>query len=181
MAETVLFYIFALGTLFAASQVVLRRNPVHGALSLVASFFFLAGIYVLLGAHLIAILQVMVYAGAVMVLFVFVIMLLNLKDEELGKPVRTAWKAIGLVSVIGSVAVIAWQALGQAYADVLKPGASVALTDMARHAHVNEVEFGSVKAVAHAVYMNSVLPFELTSLLLLVAVVGAVVVAKGKI
>ena len=84
MAETILFYIFAIGVLFSGAQVVMRRNPVHGALSLVACFFFLAGTYVLLAAHLIAILQIMVYAGAVMVLFVFVIMLLNLKEEELG-------------------------------------------------------------------------------------------------
>ena len=76
--EAVLFYIFAIGVVAAGAQVVLRRNPIYGALSLVACFFFLAGIYVLLSAHLIAILQVMVYAGAVMVLFVFVILLLNL-------------------------------------------------------------------------------------------------------
>jgi NADH-quinone oxidoreductase subunit J len=171
MIETILFYILALGVIGGAGQVILRRNPVHGALSLVACFFFLAGIYVLLSAHLIAILQIMVYAGAVMVLFVFVIMLLNLRDEELGTPRRTAWKGIGLASVAISVGVIAWKGLGSAYASLDTPGAP-ALTDLA---------FGSLKFVAHAVYLKSVLPFELTSLLLLVAVLGAVVVAKGKI
>jgi len=125
-------------------------------------------------------LQIMVYAGAVMVLFVFVIMLLNLKDEELGTPRRTLWKAIGLASIVVAVGTIAWKALGSAYADVYAAGATVRLTDMARHT-MPGAPFGSLKAVAQAVYLNSVLPFELTSLLLLVAVVGAVVVAKGKI
>src|SRR3954467_6595518 len=92
MTETVFFWIFAVLTVAFSAQVVLRRNPVHAAISLVGAFFFLAGIYVLLAAHLIAILQVMVYAGAVMVLFVFVIMLLNLKEEELGHERLTAWK-----------------------------------------------------------------------------------------
>jgi len=63
--EAALFYIFAVGVLVGGAQVIFRRNPIYGALSLVACFFFLAGIYVLLAAHLIAILQIMVYAGAV--------------------------------------------------------------------------------------------------------------------
>jgi NADH-quinone oxidoreductase subunit J len=168
--EAVLFYLFAFGTLFAGAQVVLRRNPIYGALSLVGCFFFLAGIYVLLAAHLIAVLQVMVYAGAVMVLFVFVIMLLNLKEEELGESRMTAWKVIGLAAVLLGTAVLAWKALGPAY-----PGAPV---------HDNAARlpnFGTVKEVGHVLYIASVLPFELTSLLLLVAIVAAVVVAKGKI
>src|SRR5882724_4127460 len=103
--EAALFYIFAIGTLFAGGQVVLRRNPIYGALSLVGCFFFLAGIYVLLAAHLIAILQVLVYAGAVMVLFVFVIMLLNLKEEELGEQRLTVWKGLGALAVLGAVGV----------------------------------------------------------------------------
>ncbi len=172
MAETILFYLFAIGVLAAGSQVVLRRNPLHGALSLVASFFFLAGIYVLLSAHLIAVLQVMVYAGAVMVLFVFVIMLLNLQDQELGEPRITWWKGVGALAVLGAVGVTAWAMLS----DVYRGGAvrDLAVSEQARG-------FGGVKAVGKALYLGSVLPFEITSLLLLVAIVGAVVVAKGKI
>ena len=175
VAESILFYIFALGVVFAAAQVVLQRNPVHAALSLVACFFFLAGIYVLLAAHLIAILQIMVYAGAVMVLFVFVIMLLNLKDEELGKTRFTAWKGIGLASIVGFVVAIAWRGFAPLY-----QSQAGRITDLAGRM-VEGNEFGSMKAVGRAIYLNSVLPFEVTSLLLLVAVVGAVVVAKGKI
>ena len=170
MAESVLFWIFFAGVIVAGAQVVLRRNPVYAAMSLVACFFFLAGVYVLLSAHLIAIVQVMVYAGAVMVLFVFVIMLLNLKEEELGDARWTAWKVIGLAAVVLATMVVAWRALGPAY-----PGAT------GRDNAVAIAGFGGVKAVGRVLYLSSVLPFEVTSLLLLVAVVAAVVVAKGKI
>src|SRR5436853_879930 len=115
MTETVFFWIFAVATVLFSGQVVLRRNPVNAAMSLVACFFFLAGEYVLLSAHLIAILQVMVYAGAVMVLFVFVIMLLNLKEEELGEQRITVWKGIGALSVVVAVGLIDWLALRPAY------------------------------------------------------------------
>ena len=169
MAEMILFWLFAFGVLIAGAQVVLRRNPVYGAVSLVACFFFLAGIYVLLSAHLIAILQVMVYAGAVMVLFVFVIMLLNLKEEELGETRVTTLKGVGLAAVVAAVGFIAWRALAQ-----VRPVHDMALESSAQG-------FGGVKAVGRVLYTASVLPFEITSLLLLVAVVGAVVVAKGKI
>ena len=168
--EAALFYIFAAGVLVAGAQVIFRRNPIYGALSLVGCFFFLAGIYVLLAAHLIAILQIMVYAGAVMVLFVFVIMLLNLKEEELGEPRLTAWKGIGVVAVLVGTAVISWKALGPAYAGAMHRD----------NAHLI-AGFGNVKSVGRILYLASVLPFEVTSLLLLVAVVAAVVVAKGKI
>jgi len=170
MMEAVLFYIFAIGVLAAGAQVVLRRNPIYGALSLVGCFFFLAGIYVLLAAHLIAILQIMIYAGAVMVLFVFVIMLLNLKDEELGEPRMTAMKVAGIIAVVATTGVIAWRALGAAYPQ--GPHVDNALRISG---------FGTVREVGRILYLSSVLPFEVTSLLLLVAVVAAVVVAKGKI
>src|SRR5919201_4504606 len=115
MAESILFWILAAGVVLAGAQVVLRRNPVYAALSLVGCFFFLSGIYVLLSAHLIAILQVMVYAGAVMVLFVFVIMLLNLKEAELGEKRITLWKGIGAFAVAVLVGLIAFVALRPAY------------------------------------------------------------------
>ena len=169
--EAALFYIFAIGVVAAGAQVVLRRNPIYGALSLVGCFFFLAGIYLLLAAHLIAILQIMIYAGAVMVLFVFVIMLLNLKDEELGEQRITAMKGVGILAVLLAVGVIAWRAIGAAYHPTLIPNDNA----------LRIAGFGTVKEVGRVLYLSSVLPFEVTSLLLLVAVVAAVVVAKGKI
>jgi NADH-quinone oxidoreductase subunit J len=171
MAESILFWILAAGVVIAGAQVVLRRNPVYAAMSLVACFFFLAGIYLLLSAHLIAVLQVLVYAGAVMVLFVFVIMLLNLKDEELGEQRITLWKGIGTFSVVAVVGLIAWFALRHAYSGRVR---DLAVEQLA-------TGFGTVRAVGRTLYLFSVLPFELTSLLLTVAIVGAVVVAKGKI
>jgi uncharacterized MnhB-related membrane protein len=83
--EQVLFYLFALGAIAGCSGVVLSRNPINSAVSLVAAFFFLAGNYVLLHANFMAIVQILVYAGAIMVLFLFVLMLLNQRDEELGR------------------------------------------------------------------------------------------------
>ena len=176
MAESILFWILAAGVVIAGVQVVLRRNPVYAAMSLVACFFFLAGVYVLLGAHLIAVLQVLVYAGAVMVLFVFVIMLLNLRDAEMGEKRITAWKGIGLAAVVLAAGVIAWRALGPAYPQgVLMQG------DRRVDNALLVAGFGGAKAVGRTLYLASILPFEVTSLLLLVAVVAAVVVAKGRI
>jgi NADH-quinone oxidoreductase subunit J len=105
------------------------------------------------------------------VLFVFVIMLLNLKEEELGEQRLTVMKGLGLVAVLGTAGVIAWRALGAAY-----PGPSMPVDNAIR---ING--FGTVREVGRVLYLSSVLPFEVTSLLLLVAVVAAVVVAKGKI
>ena len=113
----------------------------------------------------------MVYAGAVMVLFVFVIMLLNLREEELGRERVTVWKGIGALAVAASVGLIVVFALRTAYQGPVRDLAVEQLP----------TGFGTVKAVGRALYLFSVLPFEVTSLLLTVAIVGAVVVAKGKI
>ena len=176
MSEAILFYLFAAGALIAGAQVIFRRNPIYGAMSLVGCFFFLSGIYVLLAGHLIAILQILVYAGAVMVLFVFVIMLLNLKDEELGDKRITAWKGIGLAAVLLAVGVLTWKALGPAF-----PQGALMQGDRRIDNALLIAGFGGAKAVGRTLYLASILPFEVTSLLLLVAVVAAVVVAKGKI
>src|SRR5687768_8663482 len=81
--EPLVFYIAAFITVFAVVMMIFQSNPVASAIYLVLSFFSLAGIYVTLSAHFVAALQILVYAGAIMVLFIFVIMLLNLKDDEL--------------------------------------------------------------------------------------------------
>ena len=102
MTEALVFWILAAGTVLGALAVVLPpfgRNPVHGALGLIGSFFCLAGLYVLLCAHLLAALQVIVYAGAIMVLFTFVIMLLNLTKEEMGSARFTYAKLVGSVAI----------------------------------------------------------------------------------
>ncbi|HEX9289424.1 MAG TPA: NADH-quinone oxidoreductase subunit J [Anaeromyxobacteraceae bacterium] len=164
-AEMVVFWIFSVPLILSALGVVFARNPVNAAMSLVAAFFFLAGIYVLLTAHLLAFLQVLVYAGAIMVLFLFVIMLLTTGDEY---PARSRWKAMQALGVAGAAGVMAvvWVAirdLGSLPMRLVPP------------------DFGTVKAVGRLLFTQYLLPFEATSLLLLVAIVGAVVVAKQRI
>ncbi len=164
-AEVVVFWIFAIPLLVSAIGVVVARNPVNAAMSLVAAFFFLAGIYVLLTAHLLAFLQVLVYAGAIMVLFLFVIMLLTTGDENYARARVKAMQVAGVFGAAGVMAVVvrAVQELG------VLPMRQVA------------ADFGTVKAVGRILFTQYLLPFEATSLLLLVAIVGAVVVAKQRI
>jgi NADH-quinone oxidoreductase subunit J len=164
-AEHILFWVFAIPLVATAAGVLLSRNPVYAAMNLVAAFFFLAGIYVLLVAHLIAFMQILVYAGAVMVLFLFVIMLLSLGDEPIVKEPRRAMQLIGGLGAVLLVAVLA-SAIAQARTGELATLAA---------------DFGTVKAVGRVLYTQFLLPFEVTSLLLLVAIVGAVVVAKERI
>jgi NADH-quinone oxidoreductase subunit J len=168
-AEQILFYLFAFGTVVAAAGVLFTRNPVASAMSLVASFFFLAGIYVLLWAHTIAVLQVLVYAGAIMVLFLFVIMLLSLTDTG---PVSQ----LSLGRILGALSCAAL--LGGLVAAIRKlpPDNFQWMTEDARVA-----SFGTLQQLGAVLYTQWLFPFEAVSLLLLVAIVGAVVVAKSRI
>jgi NADH-quinone oxidoreductase subunit J len=167
-AEQFFFYLFAAGTLAGSISVVAARNPINGALSLVSSFFCLAGLYVLLSAHFMAVLQILVYAGAVMVLFIFVLMLLNLGDDELGKPkvAPTQLIAAGVIACVGAVFMTtfaAWLPAAVAPADV------------------TGTEYGTVAAIGHVLLQRHVLAFELVSVLLLAGIVGAVVIAKRRL
>jgi NADH-quinone oxidoreductase subunit J len=166
-AELVLFWIFAVPLVLTALGVLIARSPVYAAMNLVAAFFCLAGIYVLLTAHLIAFMQILVYAGAVMVLFLFVIMLLSLGDEHLQKERRRAMQYVGALGGLGLLAVLVT--------------AISRIPDPTMGALADPDRFGTVKAVGQVLYTQYLLPFEVTSLLLLVAIVGAVVVAKERI
>jgi len=172
--ESLLFYVLGALALAGGLFVVLARNPLYGALGLIGSFFALAGIYAVLGAHLLAALQVLVYAGAVMVLFVFVIMLLNLRDEELGAPRITLAKVGAAAALaVGGVVLIAkvlWKLPGGAAGQV------VPVQDLAA-----SPGFGTVREVGRAMFGPWLLPFEMTSLLLLVAIVAAVVAARSRL
>ncbi len=167
-AEQVAFWAFAVPLVVTALGVIVARSPVYAAMNLVAAFFFLAGIYVLLTAHLVAFMQVLVYAGAVMVLFLFVIMLLSLGDAQFGTERKRAMQYVGVLGGIGVLAVVC-SAIARA-AEALGAGLRP-VSD----------SFGTVKAVGAVLYTDFLLPFEATSLLLLVAIVGAVVVAKERI
>jgi NADH-quinone oxidoreductase subunit J len=163
--EIVAFWIFAIPLVAASFGVIVARSPVYAAMSLVAAFFFMAGLYVLLSAHLIAFMQILVYAGAVMVLFLFVIMLLSLGDEHLVKERTKAMQLFGVLGAVGLAVVL---------------GTAIAQAGERAPAKV-DATFGTVKAVGNVLFTEYLLPFEATSLLLLVAIVGAVVVAKERI
>lgn len=169
MTEHILFVVFAIATLLSAGGVVLLRNAVASAMSLVACFFFLAGVYVLLWAHTVAALQVLVYAGAIMVLFLFVIMLLNLSSDG---PVLT-WSPSRIAGAAAAAALFC----GLAAAFLRLP--------VRTSAWVNEPErvasFGTIRALGELMYGRWLFPFEAVSLLLLAAILGAVVVAKARV
>ena len=160
---TFLFYLFAVLTVVAAAGVIAARSPIYSAMSLVGTFFCLAGIYVLLLAHTIAVLQVLVYAGAIMVLFLFVIMLLSL-GESVGPAKVTFPRVVGGLAATG---------LFVALVVATKPFVPVGADPPAG--------FGTLQSIGAQLYTQWLAPFEAVSLLLLVAMVGAVVVAKSRV
>lgn len=164
--EQVIFWLLAIGTIVTSALVVLPpggRNPLYGALLLIVSFFFISALYVMLFAHTMAVLQILVYAGAIMVLFTFVVMLLNLSKKELGDETKTVAKGLGIVAVV---------ALGTKLVVMLE-----SQTLNIQQQPLPE-GFGGVDALAELLFRNYLVPFELTGILLLVAVIGAVVLAK---
>jgi NADH-quinone oxidoreductase subunit J len=161
----VLFYIFAGLAIVAALSVVLQRTPVYSALSLIVVLCALAVVYLLLGAEFIAAIQVIVYAGAIMVLFVLVIMLLNAGRETPSDRSRLAhWLGAPLLVVfVIEVLAVVWRQFpveGTSYAPPIDAGPA---------------------AIGTLLFRNYVLPFEVTSILILVAVLGAVVLAKKQL
>jgi NADH-quinone oxidoreductase subunit J len=162
------FCVLAAISVVSAVLMIVQRNPVNSALYLILNFFSLAALYLTLKAQFIAIVQVLVYAGAIMVLFLFVIMLLNLGDdkrlrEHLGPK---AYIAIGLVvALLGELVFI----FSKSRADSV-----VALAP-------NAGQMGTVEFLGQVLYTKFLFPFEMTSFLLLAAIVGAVVLAKKKL
>ncbi len=162
--ETIVFFFFALVSVAAALLVITRRNPIHSALWLVLCFFSLAAVYVLLSAHFIAIIQIMVYVGAIMVLVLFVIMLLNLSEGELGGAKRTVLKFFGVV-LSGIFMVLLANGVR-----VLTPQTAVSVAE----------EFGTAEMLGKFLFTDYLLPFEIVSVLLLTAMIGAVILTKRR-
>lgn len=167
MLEAVIFYIFAISAVLAGITVVTRRSPITSAIALVVCFFFLSGMYVMLDAHFVAVIQLLVYAGAIMVLFVFVIMLLNLRDEGpsffdelVGRGVvgiiAAAFIGIGMFTALGAVSGKLFPVVAEGY--------------------------GTIEAVGQKLFDGTyLLPLEVASALLTIAMIGAVVLAKREI
>jgi NADH-quinone oxidoreductase subunit J len=164
----VLFGVMAALLIAAALGVVLQRSPIRSALSLIVTLFLLAVIFVFLDAHLVAALQVIVYAGAIMVLFLFVIMLLNLQHDPQGLARLGIRYAAALVGSLFFLAAVRFLVRAPSSAG---PGMSGAAPE----------GFGSIEQVGERMFTHALLPFELTSVLLLVAIVGAVVLAKRRL
>ena len=158
-----LFLLLAVLTVASELVIVIHRNPVYSALGLVSTLFLLALLFIGLEAHMVAVLQIIVYAGAIVVLFLFVIMLLNLQVEEREMVSRPLIGA----AVVGGLGLGVLVLVG------------IALTPLAAPVPVHG-GYGGTEPLAERLFTAYLLPFELTSLLLLVAIVGAVVVGKRK-
>lgn len=161
--ETVIFVLFAALAIGSAIVVVTHRSPIYATLSLVLTLFSMAVLFVLLGAPFVGVLQILVYAGAIVVLFLFVIMLLNVQKEEHAHVDRGVqlWIAIlGSLTFLGMFWLAFWHSEKQP-----APGP---LTE----------ELVSLKGLATALFTDYLLPFEIVGLLLLVAVIGATVAAR---
>lgn len=164
MMQDLFFYIFSALTLLCGALVVANpfsRNPVTSAMFLVLTIVSMAGLFVLLHAFFLAAVQILVYAGAVMVLFLFVIMLLDIKEEQ-----HRRIKVFGLVSGGASVAAI----VGVFVLSLLR-------SKMGPEAAVTKVE-GATRPLGKLLFTEYVLPFELLSVLLLVAMVGVILLSK---
>jgi NADH-quinone oxidoreductase subunit J len=161
-----IFFGLAAVALISGVLVVFQTHPLRSALWLIVNFFSVAGIYLLLHAEFIAAIQIIVYAGAIMVLFLFVIMLLNLRQPE--EPTRRPYAGQKVAGFILTVAAAFFLTYGLAQVKMspaapAKPG------------------LGNTESIAALLFTDYLLPFEVTSVLLLVAIVGAVVLSKSKL
>jgi NADH-quinone oxidoreductase subunit J len=163
MVHQVLFIVFGLICVAGAINLLVQRHPISSALSLVVVMASLALIYLLLGAEFVAAIQVIVYAGAIMVLFVFVIMLLNAGAEERTRGSRIAL-VVGVPGVVVLAGTVGW----------LLVSASGDLGGVT----ISSANFGDTHSIARLLFRNFLLPFEVTSVLILIAIMGAVVLGK---
>jgi NADH-quinone oxidoreductase subunit J len=178
MTEAV-FWVFAVVAVVAAVACILQPNPVAAALCLIQVMFSLAAIFVLLDAQFIAAIQVLVYAGAVMVLFLFVIMLLNLGRK--GSDLRGATAITAALVTVGLLVAELWLLWAYTPDRIAAEVRRAATLTGAEAIRSGTAERGVVGVVAAPVFETYLIPFEVTSVLLLAAIVGAVVLAKRRV
>ncbi len=169
--EALVFWFFSLLCVGGSIFVITRRNLIAATMGLVGTFFAIAAIYMMLFAHFIAAIQVLVYAGAIMVLFVFVVMILNREEDEpwalqglFGKGIAV----IALVYLLARVGQVLWK---------VKESAPQALDTISK---VNGYEFGTTRALGSTLFRSYLFAFEAVSILLLIAVVGAIAIARPR-
>jgi len=173
--KPVVFYTFAATAVLSAIMVIVSKNPLYSAVNLVLTFFSIAGIYVLMGAEVIAVFQILVYAGAIMVLVIFVIMFLNLRPSLFKIQFKHVFRS--------GLAVVFMTALFAIIASLFSKGVGVYM----EHAQKGEITQAAIDAeggfqlFSRALFTEFLLPFELTSLLLTVAIIGVVVLIRGMI
>ncbi|MCO4291278.1 NADH-quinone oxidoreductase subunit J [Solitalea sp. MAHUQ-68] len=157
-----LFYFLAFVAIFSSLLVVLAKNPIHSVLYLILTFFTLTGEYILLNAQFVGIVNIIVYAGAIMVLFLFVIMLLNLNVQT--EPQKTNLiKFIGIIT--GGIGLVVLTG-------------SLKASDPSNLVVIQNVDMGLVKNLGKVLFKDFLLPFEIVSILFLSAMVGAVLLAR---
>jgi NADH-quinone oxidoreductase subunit J len=161
--EPALFIVFGAIAVGGAIMVVTRRHPMASALYLILTLFAVAGLFVLRQAHFLAAIQVIVYAGAVVVLFVFVIMLINVPEDKLPVERVTGIRFLGVL--VAGLLILESALVARRFGMAGSPAA----------------DSGSVQAVGRALFTDYLLAFEVTSVLLLAAVIGAIALAKRKI
>ncbi|OSZ76808.1 NADH-quinone oxidoreductase subunit J [Chitinophagaceae bacterium IBVUCB2] len=159
----ILFWFLSVVALFSALMVITNKNPVYSVLWLIVTFFAISGHYILLNAQFLAIVNIIVYAGAIMVLFLFVIMLMNLNKET--EPQKNRWLRMAGAVAGGCLLLVLVAALKD--------------TDIKQQqAMVNGGSIGLIKNLGKELFTTYVVPFEISSILFLSAMVGAVVIGK---
>jgi NADH-quinone oxidoreductase subunit J len=170
LTDAILFYIFAAMVLAGGVLTITRRNAIHSAISLIVSLLGVAGLYLLQQAEFLFAVQIVLYVGGIMVLFLFVIMLVNLDLAARQRQFNRQWLvALAAVALVGAeVSYFIYRGSGSIHiADVPVPGTPAGL--------------GNTEIIADSLFGEYLLPFEIASILLLVAVVGSVVMAKKRI
>jgi NADH-quinone oxidoreductase subunit J len=166
-AENIIILLFAILALGSAIMMITRRSPIISAIYLIVNFFSISGIYLMLRAQFVAIIQILVYAGAIMVLFLFVIMLLNLSGEKNITDTLTYKRLSAILLALllfSTLSVTTYFAFVKQY-PVINPNAEV---------------MGTIQSVGRELYTVYSFPFELVSFILLAAIVGAIILAQKK-
>ena len=171
-SDALLFYLFATITVAGALMVVTQKNPVYSVLSIIAAFFGLAGLYVLLEAPFVAVAQIIIYAGAIMVLFLFVVMLLNAPREDAAEWDRShpLYRPMAM-RIGGALAVLLALELGWALSRT---------TGLAAGIGEDRPAVSSVEELGRVLFTDYMFAFEVTSILIIAAMVGAVVLARRR-
>ncbi|MBM3414516.1 MAG: NADH-quinone oxidoreductase subunit J [Bacteroidetes bacterium] len=161
--SAILFWVLSIAALFSALMVVTSRNPIYSVIWLIVTFFTISGHYILLNAQFLAVVNIIIYAGAIMVLLLFVIMLMNLNKES--EPARHRWLQLAGAASGGAFMLVLVAALKDTE---LKSQQSLLL----------EGHIGLIKTLGRELFSTYVVPFELSSILFLSAMIGAVLIGK---